>query len=164
MKKIIIGLVGLVGLVSANETIYGEGSLVKDEIKSLQNIYVKPSFEKTSNGKEVLSISINDTVSFRNCSIKPYVEGTFGVSNQDSIYFNVGGGVLSPSYTIWNNDVEGLLGIELQNEINTDFNNLHTFNVSPKIGVLVNHRLEISYKQLETNRENVNTLSIGYKF
>jgi hypothetical protein len=160
MKKIVLSLIAIATMVSANE-------VITDEMGNIHNVGITTNYEHTATGNDIYLIGLNNRIDMKNCDLDVYVEGNIGYSPSTSnmgsaMFYNLGAGVITPSITIWNNKVSGLAGLELQNEFDSSTVGVNT-NLAPRIGMVVNDRLTISYKTIEQDK-NVNTLTIGYKF
>ncbi|MDP2077797.1 MAG: hypothetical protein Q8J85_07085 [Sulfuricurvum sp.] len=161
MKKTIISIVGLVSMVSmvsANE-------IITDKSGNEHNVGLVLGVDKlVSNGEsaKIFNLGINDTVK-TNCGLKLTADATLGYSNKldNSItgvaFLTVGAGLVSPNYIVWNNSIEGVVGLQVRHELG------HEIYLVPKLGVLINKRLEVAFTQYK-NGENINAVGVSYKF
>jgi hypothetical protein len=162
MKKTIISIVSLVSMVSmvsANE-------IITDKSGNEHNIGVIIGADKlygneSYNTGEIYNIGVNDTVK-TNCGLKLTVDATLGHSSNlggsdVGNFLTVGAGLVSPDYIVWNNSIEGVAGLQVRHELG------HEIYLVPKLGVLINKRLEVAFTQYK-NGENINAVGVSYKF
>lgn len=156
MKKIVLSVLTVASMVSANE-------IITDSSNREHDVGVVLGYDNTeiSNGN-VFNIGVNDTVKISTCGLKLSGDVIIGYSMNDSMtastFLTVGAGVVSPTYIVWSNAVEGIAGFDLRHEFGG------TTYLTPKVGVRINKNLEVSYKQYEESNQRVDTLGLSYKF
>lgn len=157
MKKIVLSMLAVASMVSANE-------VITDNKGNFHNVGVLVGYENINADSKLdgYVIGATDRIKMTDCSmsLKGDVYLTYVPSQNEmsrAVFLTGGLSIVSPEINVWNNSVEALAGLELRHEFGEGM------ELTPKIGLLINKRLEISYKQY-VGENHYDALSIGYKF